>query len=213
MTGNLTALNGLAGLVLTSSVLIAIPGPSVMFLVGQAMSAGRNSALRGVIGNAIGTYCVAVVVALGIGSLLMHSGHVLTVIRLLGAIVLLCIGCQYLFGSAPLPAAEKTSPDKIRKTLVAGIIVGATNPKALIMFGTIVPSFISAESGSPVFALLGFSLIPIGLGLVIDAAWVAAAHAVSSHAFFTAKGMKVINIVGGGLMIAMAVMLAAESLR
>ena len=46
MTGNLTALNGLAGLVLTSSVLIAIPGPSVMFLVGQAMSAGRNSALR-----------------------------------------------------------------------------------------------------------------------------------------------------------------------
>jgi len=213
MIGNSTALSGLPGLVLTSAVLIAIPGPSIMFLVGQAMSAGRTSALRGVIGNAIGTYCVAVIVALGIGSLLMHSGHVLTIIRLLGAIVLFCIGCRYLFFSEPLPAAEKGSPGKSKKNLLAGIIVGATNPKALIMFGTIVPSFISEGSDSPVLSLLGFSLIPICLGLLIDTAWVAAAHAVSSRAFFSTKGMKAISIAGGGLMIAMAVMLAAESLR
>lgn len=213
MTGNLTALNGLLGLVLTSAVLIAVPGPSIMYLVGQTMSAGRTSALRGVIGNAIGTYGVAVIVALGIGSLLMHSSHVLMVIRLLGAVVLFGIGFQYLFLSGPLLAGEKNSPKKIKKTLAAGIIVGATNPKALIMFGTIVPSFMSDGSGSPVLSLLGFSLIPIGLGLLIDTAWVAAAHAVSSRTFFTAKGMKVINIVGGGLMVAMAVLLAMESLR
>lgn len=39
MTGNL---QGILGLVITSSVLIAIPGPSILFLVGQALSAGKK---------------------------------------------------------------------------------------------------------------------------------------------------------------------------
>ncbi|KVD80404.1 lysine transporter LysE [Burkholderia sp. ABCPW 14] len=212
MSGNFTALDGLLGLVFTSAVLIAVPGPSIMFLVGQAMTAGRRSAMRGVIGNAIGTYCVAVIVALGIGTLLMRTDSVLTGIRLLGAVVLLAIGVQYLL-ARPLPAAEVRAPAKRKQTLVAGVIVGITNPKALIMFGTIVPSFLSRGVESPVESLLFFSLVPIGLGLLIDSAWVATAHAVSSRAFFNEKGFKLINIAGGGLMIAMAVLLAIETLR
>ncbi|AOJ04669.1 MULTISPECIES: LysE family translocator [Burkholderia] len=212
MSGNFTALDGLLGLVFTSAVLIAVPGPSIMFLVGQAMTAGRRSAMRGVIGNAIGTYCVAVIVALGIGTLLMRADSVLTGIRLLGAVVLLAIGVQYLL-TRSLPVAEVRAPAKRKQTLVAGVIVGITNPKALIMFGTIVPSFLSRGVESPVESLLFFSLVPIGLGLLIDSAWVATAHAVSSRAFFNEKGFKLINIAGGGLMIAMAVLLAIETLR
>ncbi|AGK50416.1 MULTISPECIES: LysE family translocator [Burkholderia] len=212
MSGNITALDGLLGLIFTSAVLIAVPGPSIMFLVGQAMTTGRRSAMRGVIGNAIGTYCVAVIVALGIGTLLMRADNVLTGIRLLGAVVLLAIGVQYLF-SRPLPAAEVRAPGKRKQTLIAGVIVGITNPKALIMFGTIVPSFLRRGVESPVESLLFFSLVPIGLGLLIDSAWVATAHAVSSRAFFNEKGLKLINIAGGGLMIAMAVLLAMETLR
>ncbi|EIP86683.1 hypothetical protein A33K_16286 [Burkholderia humptydooensis MSMB43] len=97
--------------------------------------------------------------------------------------------------------------------MIAGVIVGITNPKALIMFGTIVPSFLRRGVESPVESLLFFSLVPIGLGLLIDSAWVATAHAVSSRAFFNEKGLKLINIAGGGLMIAMAVLLATETLR
>ena len=59
-----------------------------MFLVGQTITVGRRNAFQGVIGNAIGTYCVAVIVAVGVGSLILHSNHALTVIRLLGAVVL-----------------------------------------------------------------------------------------------------------------------------
>ncbi|WP_455284444.1 LysE family translocator [Cupriavidus necator] len=213
MADDLTALNGILGLVLTSAVLIAVPGPSIMFLIGQTITVGRRNALRGVIGNAIGTYCVAVLVAVGIGSLLMHSDHVLSVIRLLGAVVLLGIGLQYLFFSRASLTEGKSSPTKGKQSLLAGIIVGSTNPKALIMFGTIVPSFMSDGADSPVFSLLGFSLIPIGLGLVIDAAWVAAAHAVSSSTFFSGNRLKWFNIIGGGLMIGMAILLAVESLH
>jgi len=75
-------LDGLPGLVLTSALVIAVPGPSILFLVGQALPLGRRRALLGVLGNAVGTYAVAVVLALGIGSLLMSSGQALASIRL-----------------------------------------------------------------------------------------------------------------------------------
>lgn len=51
MTDNL---QGIAGLIITSSVLIAIPGPGILFLAGQALSAGKKNALKGVAGNAGG---------------------------------------------------------------------------------------------------------------------------------------------------------------
>ncbi|ULX55238.1 lysine transporter LysE [Cupriavidus taiwanensis] len=213
MPVELTAFNGVLGLVLTSAVLIAVPGPSIMFLVGQTIAVGRRNALRGVIGNAIGTYCVAVIVAMGIGSLLMRSDHVLIFIRLLGAVVLLGIGFQYLLFSRPMLAGGKSNPRKSQQSLVAGIIVGSTNPKALIMFGSIVPSFMGDGAESPIAYLLVFSLIPIALGLVIDAAWVAAAHVASSSTLFSGKRLRLFNIIGGGLMISMAILLAAEALH
>ncbi|CDL87674.1 putative membrane protein similar to predicted rhtb family transporters [Xenorhabdus cabanillasii JM26] len=213
MLTNFSALNGLLGLLLTCAVLIAVPGPSIMFIVGQAVSVGRTNALRGVIGNAIGTYFVAVIVAFGIGSLLIQSSMALMVIRLLGSAALLAIGFQYLFFSRPLQTAENVSANKHRQTLILGIIVGATNPKALIMFGTIVPSFLTTGTDSPISSLLSFSLIPIVLGLIIDTAWVAAAHAMSSRPSFTEKRMKLVNLTGGGIIILMAIILAVEALR
>ncbi|WP_144440150.1 LysE family translocator [Rhodococcus erythropolis] len=51
-------------------VLIVVPGPSVMFVVGRALSYGRLSVLSSVVGNAVGCYTVGVVVAFGLGSLL-----------------------------------------------------------------------------------------------------------------------------------------------
>jgi threonine/homoserine/homoserine lactone efflux protein len=213
MPESLSALNGLLGLALTSALLIAVPGPSIMFLVGQTITVGRSNALRGVIGNAIGMYAVAVIVALGIGALVLRSGHALMVIRLVGAVVLLGIGIHYLTLSRAQPVASEVMPPKFKQSLVAGIIIGATNPKALIMFGSIVPSFMGDDVERPVLTLLGFSLVPIALGLAIDAAWVAAAHSVSASGFFAGRGMRLINLLGGALMVLMALLLAAESLR
>ncbi|MBV8259641.1 MAG: LysE family translocator [Paraburkholderia sp.] len=213
MPEGITGLNGLLGLVLTSAVLIAVPGPSIMFLIGQTITVGRSNAFRGVIGNAIGTYCVAVIVSVGIGSLIEHSSYALTIIRLLGAVVLLGIGIQYLAFSRRLSTASGNWPRKSGQSLLAGIIVGATNPKALIMFGSIVPSFMSSGLDSPVLSLLGISLVPIALGLLIDAAWVAAAHSVTTSGLLLRSKMKFLNIVGGALMVAMALLLAMETLR
>lgn len=53
-------------------VLIAVPGPSVLFVVGRALALGRGPAIASVVGNALGVYAVAVLVAVGLGSVFLR---------------------------------------------------------------------------------------------------------------------------------------------
>ncbi|EHD8557349.1 LysE family translocator, partial [Salmonella enterica] len=62
-------MTGLFGLVITSSIIIAIPGPSIMLFIGQVMMDGKGPALRGVLGNAIGMVIIALLLSIGLGSL------------------------------------------------------------------------------------------------------------------------------------------------
>lgn len=209
MHQSVASLQGLWGLLITSTILIAIPGPTIMFLIGQTLSAGRRRAVHGVVGNALGMYSVAIVCSLGLGALILRSPNLLTVMRLLGAAALLLIGLQYIF-SRPSTAPPGSDPfaGKGAKSLTAGMIVGLTNPKAFIMFGTIVPGYLGQNAMLSTATLLGYSLVPIALGILIDVGWVMAAHSVSTRAVFDATRLRRINLLGGVLIIAMALLLA-----
>ena len=52
---------------LASFVLIVIPGPSVLFTIGRALSAGRRGGLLSVAGNATGVFAQVLGVAVGVG--------------------------------------------------------------------------------------------------------------------------------------------------
>ena len=71
----------MAGFAVTCLIVIAIPGPSVLFVIGRALAHGRRTALASVAGNAAGVQVVAIGVALGIGTLVQRSDLVFTVVK------------------------------------------------------------------------------------------------------------------------------------
>src|SRR5215475_12232685 len=73
------------GFAVACLIVIAIPGPSVLFVIGRALAHGRRTALASVAGNVAGVQVVALSVALGIGTLVQRSELVFTVIKLGGA--------------------------------------------------------------------------------------------------------------------------------
>jgi threonine/homoserine/homoserine lactone efflux protein len=70
---------------LVAFALILVPGPSVLFIVGRALSLGRRSALETVAGNAAGEYAQVIAVAFGMGAIVERSVAVFTAVKLLGA--------------------------------------------------------------------------------------------------------------------------------
>ena len=70
---------------LASVVIIAIPGPSVLFTIGRALSSGRREALLTVVGNALGILTQICALAVGLGPLIAASATAYTALKLVGA--------------------------------------------------------------------------------------------------------------------------------
>jgi threonine/homoserine/homoserine lactone efflux protein len=110
-----------------SLFLSAIPGPSVLFVIGRALAHGRRTALASVLGNALGGYALVIAVALGIGALVESSVLVFNTIKLAGAAYLIYLGVKALRASwkSRAEAASLTPvPSSGRGSVWAGFLVG-----------------------------------------------------------------------------------------
>ena len=134
----------LIGFTLASLVIIVVPGPGVLFVVGRALAHGRRSAVATAAGHAAGNYAVAACVAVGLGTLLQRSAQVFLAVKLAGALYLVFLGIQAIRHRHSLATAMSaaTAPSGGWRALRDGLIVGVTNPKTYILFGAILPQFV-----------------------------------------------------------------------
>lgn len=204
----------LAGFLLASLVIILIPGPSVLFAIGRALSLGRRAAVLSVVGNAGGTYLQSVAVSLGLGLLLTQSELLMTVIRLVGAAFLVYLGVQSIrHRNAALAPETALRPRSARRSLAEGFIVGVTNPKTSVFFLAILPQFADPTLSTPLGVqmwLLG--TIFVAIGVTSDACYALAAG-VARDWFARSPGrMSAFGVAGGVAMMCLGVGLALSGL-
>jgi len=197
---------------LLALALIVVPGPSVLFIVGRALSAGRRAALATVLGNAAGEYVQAAGVALGLGVILAESDLVFTVVKLGGACYLAFLGVQAIRGrrSLSVPASHSTPTNADGRALREGLIVGLTNPKTTVFFVAVLPQFVT-RSGSaepvPVQMLL-LALVFMAIALVSDSVWALGASQARSWFVRSPRRLENLGAAGGCVMIGLAAGLA-----
>jgi threonine/homoserine/homoserine lactone efflux protein len=205
----------LLGCALASFVLIVIPGPSVLFVVGRALAYGRRTALATVCGNAAGNYVVAACVAFGIGTLVERSVAVFTAVKLAGALYLVWLGIQAIRRRKALASAFAGSTEARgdRHAAGEGFIVGVTNPKALILFGAVLPQFVDRAAGHVPVQMLLLSLVSIAIGLVSDSTWGVAASFVRSWFARSDRRFELVGGAGGLAMIGVGLTVAVTGRR
>nr|WP_282441212.1 LysE family translocator [Corynebacterium pygosceleis] len=212
----LTVLSAVLALTVVSAVLIAVPGPSIVFLVGQALAVGRRPAMAGVVGNTLGIALTGVLILTAVGTIAARTSSFLIVLRWIGVVVLVGLGVVYLRaawtlhrrpGGLEIPEVE-AADSGVKSAFVSGVLVGASNPKVIVMFGTIIPGYLPAGE-APLPGLVILSLVPIVTGLVIDAAWVEAASRIRGWLTGSNGGMAWIQATGGLLLLIMAGLVAA----
>jgi threonine/homoserine/homoserine lactone efflux protein len=205
----------LAGYAVASFVLIAIPGPSVLFVIGRALSLGRGSAIASVVGNALGVYVVAVLVAFGLGTLVQRSDAAFAVIKLAGGLYLMWLGVHAIRHRHDLAAALHVHVPPVSRWRAArqGFIVGIANPKALIIFGAVLPQFVNRPAGHVTEQMLLLSLVSFAIALISDSLWAVAASTVRSWFAVNPRRLAAVGGVGGLAMIGVGVSVAVTGRR
>lgn len=149
-----------------TSILVAIPGPTVMLVVSYVLSHGRNSALATVPGVALGDLTAITASLAGAGALMATSAMLFSVVKFAGAAYLIWLGIK-LWRTAPAVAdyAEQTTGQhqediSFNSLFWKAYIVTALNPKGMVFFVAFVPQFVDAEKPLlPQFTILVITFV------------------------------------------------------
>jgi threonine/homoserine/homoserine lactone efflux protein len=198
------------GFALASLVLIVIPGPGVLFVVGRALAHGRRTALATACGHAVGNYVVAACVAVGLGTLLERSVQVFVIVKVAGALYLVWLGIRAIRQRKSLAGAMEVTgePRGGWRAALDGAVVGITNPKAYILFGAILPQFINRSAGRVPEQMLLLALVSVTIGAISDCSWGFAASAVRAWFARSPRRCELVGGVGGLAIIGVGVAVA-----
>jgi len=196
--------------VIASVVLILIPGPSVLFVIGRSLALGRLGGLLSVVGNAIGMVPLVAAVALGVGALVAQSVVVFTIIKFVGAAYLVYLGVQAIRHRADAADAVngQAPPRSHWRQLGEGFVVGVTNPKTIAFFVAVLPQFVSFSAGSIPMQLFELGVVFIVLALICDSVWALAASAARDWFARSPRRASHLAATGGVMMIGLGGVLA-----
>jgi threonine/homoserine/homoserine lactone efflux protein len=195
---------------LVALVLIAIPGPSVVFTIGRALTYGRTVALTTVVGNSFGLLAALVLVSLGLGNLVATSDLVFEVVKIGGAVFLIHLGIQALRHRHGIEVTSGGEAPAMRglRALRQGFMVGFTNPKAYVIFAAVLPPFIDRDRGSATLQMLLLGLVAFVIGLCSDSLWALLASQLRRWFNASPKRGRALGTVGGMSMIGLGVAVA-----
>ena len=203
----------LAAFALAAAVLIAVPGPSVLFVIGRSLSSGRRVGLLTVLGNAVGMLPQVLAVAAGVGALLAQSVVAFTVLKTVGALYLVYLGVQAIrhrhhttatATTDTRPSAEVPATRSLRE----GFLVGVTNPKSAIFFVAVLPQFTAPATGSVWSQILVLGTIHLLIGLAFDTVWALTAGAARGWLTRDPRRLPRLGATGGVMMIGVGATIA-----
>jgi threonine/homoserine/homoserine lactone efflux protein len=205
--------SNLAAFALASLILIAIPGPSVLFVITRGVVLGRRAALATVIGNCTGVYVQVAAVALGLGVVIQRSAAVYDAVKLIGAAYLVFLGVRTYQRRRLLALAlgAPVAPKSDRRILREGFVVGLTNPKAAVFFAAILPQFTEPSLGHVPLQMLVLGVVFIVIALVLDGAWALVAGTARERLTASPRRLDAIGGAGGVVLVGLGVGLLSTS--
>lgn len=202
----------LLAFVVASILFIQVPGPSLLFTIGRALTVGRREALLSVVGNALGLAAQVLGVTLGLGAIVAASATAFTILKLAGAAYVVYLGVQAIRHRRDARKAM-TAGNPVtrgRGPIRTGFIVGLTNPKTIVFFAAFLPQFVNAHAAAAP-QMLGLGMLFSVMAIASDSVWVAAAS--RARDWFARKPQRLdhLGVAGGVMMIGLGATLATAS--
>lgn len=189
-------------------VFALMPGPTVILVVGQAITHGKKSVLPLVAGVLCGDFVAMSLSLLGLGAILATSATLFFILKWFGVGYLIYLGIKTW---REKPDIKNTSFEAInvsnKKMFKSSFLVTALNPKDIVFFVAFLPQFINPQSEATIQLLI---LMFTFLGIVaITITSFAIFSGLISHKIQNYQARKKLNRVGGGALIGAGLLTSA----
>jgi threonine/homoserine/homoserine lactone efflux protein len=195
---------------LIALVVIAVPGPSVLFVVSRGVAMGRAAALATMVGNELGLLIQVSAIAVGLGPIVEKSIVVYTMIKLLGAGYLIFLGVQaYRHRGELADVLSRRAPALPTRRIVGqGVLVGVSNPKGFLLFAAILPQFTNPSMGHVPLQMFLLGVICVLIAAASDAVWAVLAGTARSWLGRSPRRLRAVGAGAGAVMVGLGVRVA-----
>lgn len=150
-------------------LLVVLPGPNLLYIIGNGIRGGRRAAVASAIGVEVGTAIHIGAAALGLSAILQSSATAFSVVKYLGVAYLVYLGVQALRASPTENDSRVDVPiQSTGRILVRGAVVNLLNPKVSLFFVAFLPQFMDPDRGSAARQILVLGAVFSTLALTLD---------------------------------------------
>jgi len=191
-----------------STVMLLIPGPTVLLVVSYALGQGWRAALPMAAGVALGDFTAMTLSMLGLGALLAASATVFTLLKWVGAAYLIYLGIKLWRAGDALQAEPRRDAASAAKMLGHAWLVTALNPKSITFFVAFLPQFLDPAADFWL-QMLVFEATFLVLATA-NAAGYALVAGKARQAVANPRVIRTVNRTGGALLVGAGVVTAAS---
>jgi len=190
-----------------AAILIAIPGPTTLVVLGHTLSSGRAMGFVSLIGVAAGDVCAIGLSVLGFSAILSASALAFEILKWLGAVYLVWLGIGlWRTPSAALDAAP-AARTRAREAILRSFTVTLLNPKGILFFAAFLPQFVDpARPLLPQFVVL--TLTFNALATAIQGGYILALGTARRNVV-SPTAMRMLNRAGGAMLIGAGLLTAS----
>lgn len=161
---------------LTSLVVVLIPGTGVIYTVSTALAQGQRASFWASVGCTLGIVPHLLASALGLAAVMHTSALAFSLLKYAGAAYLLYLAWATWRDAAAFAMLPAAKPAAVRKLVGQGIWVNTLNPKLTLFFLAFLPQFVPADAPHPMTQFLLLSAVFMGMTQLVFMAYGALAH-------------------------------------
>jgi threonine/homoserine/homoserine lactone efflux protein len=193
-----------------AAILLAIPGPAVLYIVGRSIGQGRNAGFVSALGIGVGTLVHTAAAAVGLSALLVSSATAFNVVKYLGAAYLVFLGIQRLRSRESLGAASENGVARapLSRVFGQGIVVNILNPKTALFFFAFLPQFIDPARGHVATQIASLGVLFALMGTTSDSIWAFFSSSVAGWLRGNPRWTRNERYVSGGILISLGLVTA-----
>ncbi|MEI7600275.1 MAG: LysE family translocator [Aestuariivirga sp.] len=188
-----------------AAALAFVPGPTVTVIIANSLRYGHRAGLLNVAGTQAGFVIWLAIAALGLGAAIKMMGVWFDVLRWAGALYLMWLAFKLFRSNGDLAVAVDRARPR-GSFFLQGFVVIISNPKMLVLFGALIPPFITPEGNAmQQILILGASFMVIaGFGDVMYALMAGKAGSFLSRSRI--RALEIVSgcfLMGGGIWMAL----------
>jgi threonine/homoserine/homoserine lactone efflux protein len=187
-------------------VLTITPGVATALVIRSALKGGRRAAFATTVGNSAGVLAWALAAAVGIAAIVAASVTAFTIVKIVGAVVLLVMGLHAVLAKHESPRAD--AAPQHRSAFRDGLVTSIANPKLAVFFVALFPQFVPEHH-----AVLPLAVAMAAIIVAFDVVWystLAYLVARARTAFTTGPWLRRTQRLTGCVLIGLGARLALE---